>query len=414
MHRKSHGKSVPKTNFAGYSHHQLYAMLHAGEEETVRSAADSWDGVAARLHEQAGNLEVKLAKFREQWQGGAAEQYQVMINDLAGGLRRIGDAAFAVRDIAHDSADALAKAKAEMPPPVAVPEISPMTVRLATAQLEVDPTVSAEAVARLRQQQADAIAEVKDYQQAAQQSSAAHAKAVAVMNQLAGVYRQADQAIPHTGADEQVPGVPGSGDPGEVPGGELSEDDLLPDTGSVEEAKPKPVFGNMFTAGLAAASAAAAGRLGLPRIPAWATKKEAAAEKKDPAKEKAGEIDKLAGGAFGGGGAGKFGGAGIGAPPVPTAHGGMLGAGPAAGSTVAGLGAVAAAGGAAGAAGAGAMPMMPFMPFAPMGFDMAGSRRVPPWLVETEEVWGESSIITPPVIGEDPPEQPNPSAGYQF
>jgi hypothetical protein len=63
-------------------------MLHAGEEDTVRVAADSWDGVGARLHEQAG-MEAKLARFREQWQGGTAERYQVVIDDLAGGLRRI-------------------------------------------------------------------------------------------------------------------------------------------------------------------------------------------------------------------------------------------------------------------------------------------------------------------------------------
>jgi hypothetical protein len=36
------------------------------------------------------------------------------------------------------------------------------------------------------------------------------------------------------------------------------------------------------------------------------------------------------------------------------------------------------------------------------GGDMGGGRRVPPWLVETEDVWGESSNVTPSVIGEEP------------
>jgi hypothetical protein len=49
------------------------------------------------------------------------------------------------------------------------------------------------------------------------------------------------------------------------------------------------------------------------------------------------------------------------------------------------------------------MPMMPMMPMAPGGHDMAGARRIPPWLMETEEVWGQSATITPPVVGEDPP-----------
>jgi hypothetical protein len=42
----------------------------------------------------------------------------------------------------------------------------------------------------------------------------------------------------------------------------------------------------------------------------------------------------------------------------------------------------------------------------PMGMMGAGgeagtARRLPPWLVETENVWGESSAVTSPVIGED-------------
>jgi hypothetical protein len=35
--------------------------------------------------------------------------------------------------------------------------------------------------------------------------------------------------------------------------------------------------------------------------------------------------------------------------------------------------------------------------------DGAGTgRRVPPWLVETEDVWGESTPVAPAVLGEDP------------
>jgi hypothetical protein len=49
-------------------------------------------------------------------------------------------------------------------------------------------------------------------------------------------------------------------------------------------------------------------------------------------------------------------------------------------------------------------PMMPMMPMHPMhqGGDSASARRVPPWLVETENVWGESATIIPSVIGEEP------------
>jgi hypothetical protein len=55
------------------------------------------------------------------------------------------------------------------------------------------------------------------------------------------------------------------------------------------------------------------------------------------------------------------------------------------------------------AAGSKAMgPMMPMMPMNGAGAnDMGGGRRIPPWLVETEDVWGESSAVAPSVIGED-------------
>jgi hypothetical protein len=43
------------------------------------------------------------------------------------------------------------------------------------------------------------------------------------------------------------------------------------------------------------------------------------------------------------------------------------------------------------------------MPMSGMGGgDMGGGRRIPPWLVETEDVWGESSTVAPTVIGEEP------------
>ena len=44
------------------------------------------------------------------------------------------------------------------------------------------------------------------------------------------------------------------------------------------------------------------------------------------------------------------------------------------------------------------------MPMGAMGAGAGGDlggRRIPPWLVETEDVWGESSAVSPPVIGED-------------
>ncbi|MFD0636268.1 hypothetical protein ACFQ9X_36550 [Catenulispora yoronensis] len=41
------------------------------------------------------------------------------------------------------------------------------------------------------------------------------------------------------------------------------------------------------------------------------------------------------------------------------------------------------------------MPMMPMSGMAGAGMGDAGNRRIPPWLVETEDVWGASSPVSP-------------------
>lgn len=396
-----------RTNFSRYNHDRLYQMLHDGDESTPRSAAHSWDGVGARLHEQAGNLERKLAAFRQQWQGGAAEQYQLMITDLGAGLRRIGDAVFAMRDTAHDAADSLTKAKTQMPPPVAVPAVSPTTVYLATTPVEVDPLASTQDVATLRRKQADAATELAGYQQAVQASDSAHAKAVAVMTALATEYTVASDGMPVTPKAAGTRPVPTEDATGWESLTKEPESEV-----DVDGVGAPPVFGTMFTAGVAAAAAATAGRLGMrltPKVPLWAQKD------KDKAEQDKAKVDAAAGKASAGLGGGKLGGFGGGGggfggtPSVPSAAPGMLG-GAGAGQAAAALRAAAGAAG----AGAGAMPFMPMMPFAPMGAGGANARRVPPWLTETEDVWGESVVITPPVLGEDPPQERRRPTDFSF
>jgi hypothetical protein len=66
-------------------------------------------------------------------------------------------------------------------------------------------------------------------------------------------------------------------------------------------------------------------------------------------------------------------------------------------------GGVAAATGAGAAAGSSGMRGMPMMPMGMGGGEGGGGggRRIPPWLVETEDVWGEPAVVTSSVIGED-------------
>jgi hypothetical protein len=205
--------------------------------------------------------------------------------------------------------------------------------------------------------------------------------------------------------------------------GDLTNPTPDPTTGLASGALPQqpqsPLFGDMFTAGVAAASAAVFGRFGsvIPKVPAFANKKNGTGQNgttnPDGSTPQLGARTaaasglngtKLAGAGAGGaalaglkglgGGVGGVGGMSV----APSASPSLLGAVGTSGELAA------AAGGAVGGAAANAagMPMMPMMPMGGMGGgDMGGARRIPPWLVETEDVWGESSSVSPTVIGED-------------
>jgi uncharacterized protein YukE len=405
-------------------------MLFASDPDTVSEAAQVWDTTGKGLHDKAGDLRSQLTGFQDKWRGGAAQQYQSMIGDLADGIRKVADTAFAMRDLTHDAADALVTARAKMPKPVNVPQVSPSVMSLATTQIQVQADTPPQVVAQMQQQQATAVAAVQDQQQAVAASNAAHAEAVMVMQALAGDYSTAQSSIPPSPNAEQVP----SGDtptttqgdnstastPITLPAGSTSwvntatgTTTTLPAQGGVpptgQQQTSSPLFGGMFTAGLAAASAAAFGRFGsiMPKVPSFAKPKAgddksstaAGAKLGDGAAERASLGGKLPGGGGGGGvGGGGIGGGGVGS--VPTADASMVSGGSGPTSDIAG-GAL----GAAVADAAGSKAMSPMMPMMPMngagGNDMGGGRRIPPWLVETEDVWGESSAVAPSVIGED-------------
>ncbi|RSN53026.1 hypothetical protein DMH01_40275 [Amycolatopsis sp. WAC 04182] len=425
------------TNFAAYSHQQLYAMLQAGDPNTARHAAHKWQSTGTGLFEQAENLTGELKDFSGNWTGGAADKYHTMISDLVGGIRKVAQTAHAMNNLLEDAADALVKAKKEMPPPVAVPDVSPADLALAVNPPLLPPDSSPSTIVNAAQQRQQAIANVEAQQQAAGAASAAHGKAIVVMTQLAGEYSSVEESIPASPNAVTPPPVTGGGTApggsvgnniggtpgvGLVPGDNThplpSDGSTPPTTGQPGQVpKSNPLFGDMFTAGLAAASAAAFGRFGsiMPRVPPWASGKNDGKDKNgEPAGGGAGAAGATAGGAGGGipiggggapsldGGAIGAGGGGVSGPgEVPAAFSGLAGDG-GSGSAMSGL-----AGGAAGAAGAaaakGAMPMMPMMPMGMgAGGDMGSGRRIPPWLVETENVWGQSSPVAPAVLGEEP------------
>jgi uncharacterized protein YukE len=436
---------IAHTNFAAYTHQQLYAMLQAGDPNSAQAAADQWNSTAIGLHEQAGNLSKELSDFSGSWTGGAADQYQKMITDLVGGIRKVAQTAQGMQHLLEDASDALVKAKTEMPPPVSVPDVSPTDVALAVNPPMLPPDASQATMVAAAQQRQQAITNVEAQQQASNAAGSAHAKAIVVMSRLATNYTTAEDSIPVSPNAATPPPPPpaagGGASSGGVAGHSLTGAGTV--VGTPVGAHPLPVggttppgtlgtpgagapatsgnplFGDMFTAGLAAASAAAFGRFGsiMPKVPGWVNgknpddKKEAApGTKLGGGAGTAGTAGGTGGGvpvgggnvpSLGGGGGIPAGGGLTGPGNAPAAHSGLAGDGGAS-NVLSGL-----AGGAAGAAGAAAksaMPMMPMMPMGGMGAggDLGSGRRIPAWLVETENVWGQQAPVAPSVIGEDP------------
>jgi hypothetical protein len=422
-----------RTNFGQYSHQQLYSMLYAGDPNSARTTANGWDSTGNALHSQANTLEGKLGSFQGNWQGGAADQYTTMVNDLIGGIRKVADTAYRMRDLSNDAADAQDTARAEMPAPVDVPTVPAATLAMASAPIQVDATTPASVVAQMTQARTQAVAAVQNQQQVSASADAARAQAVQVMTSLAGNYVTNQDDIPPAPDAQTAPSVPQNTDgidggsssgvtpittnlasfdtglPTTTTTGTTTDAAMPTDATSVEQ--DSPLFGNMFTAGVAAASAAVFGRFGsiIPMVPGFVGKNKnsdgssSSSDGSDAPKlgDRAAALDaaKLGGGGGGIGGAALKGAAiGGGAGGAGSFSGNLLSAN-SAGALESG---VAAAGNAAGSTAAGT-PMMPMMPMSGMGgADMGGGRRIPPWLMETEDVWNESSPVSPSVIGEDP------------
>jgi hypothetical protein len=400
------GKGVT-TKFGQYTLGQLTQMLDQSSPASCLHTAQTWDSTGKLLHEQAHHLERKLRSLDSSWSGTAATDYQAMMTDLAGGIRKVGDIAFQIRNLTYDALDALNTAIAQMPAPVSVPAVSPATVALATTPLQLTAGMSPQAAALAQQQHDAAVQAVAAQQQAIAAATSAEAKAVAIMQALAGSYVNAENGVPPS-ATGTTPTVPATG--GTMPAGATPVDGTSPFltlaglsslnvfsgaqttaavTSGVSDSalsgQSSSLFGNMFTIGLAAAAAAGASVAGL--VARQNSQKSGSA---------------LPGGAnlaAAGAGGGVVGGAVMGGAGGP----GSTSLSAADATQAANLAGDNAAGSAAGSA-ASSESMMPMMPMGGTGMGAGagagGTRRIPPWLVEHEDVWGTSIPAAPPLIGD--------------
>ena len=393
------------TDFSGYTLVQLNQMLDQSNPASCRNAAQAWGSVGNLVYEQAGNLESRLRSVAAAWSGTASAEYKQMMTALISGMRRVAETAFQMRDVMYYALDALNTARAELPAPVDMPAVSPASLAVATTPFRIGPNTPPHVAAQLQQRHTTAVQAVQRQQRAAAAASAAHAQAITVMQELAGCYVAAQDAIPLSPAAAGL-AVAASAQPA-APARASAAAALSGSSGSPATAQLSAAARSGTAT--AAAAAAAAGRFGslMPALPAFARPQLGLTGDARPAADAsrlgAGTVPAVRGAAVRGMAAAAAGGwpgtavGGTGAQP--TAGPGMGGADPGPVASPAGGN----AGGAAASSVSGSettMPVMPMSGLAGAGLRNAGgSRRNPSWLVETQDVWGESFPAAPGLIG---------------
>jgi hypothetical protein len=348
------------TDFSRSPHEELIRALSVSNPSDVVAAGDAWASAAAALFERAHDIYDRSGTVASGWTGVAADRYRQMMSELLNGISKVATAALEARDLMYATGEALQAAWTGMP------------------------AVSGEAARR---------------------------QAILIMANLAERYLVVTAEL-NESMSQLLPGAvdPAQIGPGGVSSGPLPPGELVfgnPD-GSAPAGGRQPLFGGMLPAGLAAAGAVL-GRPFIPSLlrpgrqadPADGTPTEDAAKVPD-----APVLDELAGGGMVGGAAALSGGGGIGGGGLLPLPDGGAPAAPDPGAYATGHahagGIAAATGGGAAGGGTGGSRGMPMMPMGMMGGDSGGGgRRLPPWLVETEDVWGESTVVTTSVIGED-------------
>lgn len=106
----------------GYSHQQLYNMLHSGPGPAAAgTAADRWSSMAVALSDIQQDISSGVAASGAAWVGAAADSAHGALNPLGQWAEQASSAADVMRISAELQGDLLSKARADMPVPVAVP-----------------------------------------------------------------------------------------------------------------------------------------------------------------------------------------------------------------------------------------------------------------------------------------------------
>jgi len=107
--------------WSGYSHEELYAQINSGPgPRASHTSMERWEGVSAALAEINSELLAGVLRSGASWEGAAADQARSGLNPLAAWADDARGGAEVMRLSAELQADYIAKARADMPPPVPV------------------------------------------------------------------------------------------------------------------------------------------------------------------------------------------------------------------------------------------------------------------------------------------------------
>lgn len=122
--------------WSGYSHEELYQKINAGPGPKASHASmERWEGVSAALAEINSELHAGVLGSGAKWEGSAADQARNGMNPLAAWADEARGGAEVMRLSAELQADYIAKARADMPPPVKVTAEDPGVVVSALTHL---------------------------------------------------------------------------------------------------------------------------------------------------------------------------------------------------------------------------------------------------------------------------------------
>jgi len=123
-------------NWEAYSHDELYQMLwRDADVADVSTVAAEWAQHRAALNTHAEVLREQAVALQDSWHGPAAEEAATRLDALAVRMEKISELAGAGQQAAQEAADALATARAMMPPPPSANPAAPF------AELPAVPTL---------------------------------------------------------------------------------------------------------------------------------------------------------------------------------------------------------------------------------------------------------------------------------